>query len=332
MGEGWHRTSFALLIASIVTSEPAVAIPPPLPPSSHYGPVRFCADHSRFDVTADEAVSWTDYGATAAVTLVTLDYSVTVERFGEGLRAALPYRNFVRGRTTRIALADGHTADRFVIVDGNGDRSTGYVRQVADAGDLPLLFVSAQFDGGERDLALLRRFTVGTPDALNCAGQTWRDPAFTAGNDDRASFVSRSTVQGPALICGSGLAFALLAGETAPLYWPRGRSRGLISEVAGEDRYFNVSWPSVLPRARVTATTIGGRDLPIHVSRSDGDGGNRAYTIKPREGREGQNVTHFGIGIAGRGTEADDLAVLRRFESVAPDDRRCFRPSGDLGR
>lgn len=317
-----------------LTALPAAAIPPPPPPppTAHYGPVAFCTPYARFDVAEDEAVEWNPTAYGMAYSLLTIGYRVDAVPFDDpAIRAQPLYRDYARQQVSLVEMDDGSSAERFALSSPQLPRPPAYVRWAIGPNGrrVEWLFLSAQFDGSRRDLAILARFTLGTPTTLGCGAPTWTDAAFVADADPKAGLLSWHVARGPTLACRNGIGFAMEQGDTGEVAWP-GTGPAYVTQIRLGARTVKLRWPQA---ARPGPAQPGPLPAPGTMARivTETDTASpprwRAYMIEPQDVPPAARAAgRFGIEISGPGTAGQDVALLQRFQSVAMDDPRCFKP------
>jgi hypothetical protein len=304
--------------AIALASTAAVAIPPPLPSYSRYGPVTQCLNGYRVEVTGDEAVTL-DQGVMVLNDEFRLfldpertsrpesDRPVAVEV--PGLGQAQRYR--VAANRGRVSL---YTGDRDI---------TEYVLPANGGG--AVLVRSDRFDGSARDLELLARVAAVDPARDQCG--TFAPPDY-AGRSFAALYWSPVRHPGPGFHCQQGIGYPVAAGESTQRPWLQtnaqsdlhladGVALGLRGPTDPARRYRRTRGPIE------AGYELSTRELSAEV--------HELLLIVPesRRGRdEPAHLQQIAIQYA-PGQEAAAQAFARRLEFVGRNDRRC--PSATRG-
>jgi len=192
-----------LCALTMIAPLPSDALPPPPPPvHARYGPLMQCLDGYAIAASASEAMFSTPDGM-----------SLVGDREGMSLSREVidPHRLQVAvidvahlGRVTRFERLYRHPAKRIEYL------------LPARFGGPEMLARSLQFDGSNRDFAILRRISRVEPQSESC--RTFAAPDFH-GEDLDALYWSPATVAGPVYRCQNGIGYHVREGETVQLQW-----------------------------------------------------------------------------------------------------------------
>lgn len=289
----------------------AVAIPPPLPVHAAYGPLTQCLSGYRIDVAETEAVSVGDGLGFAS------------DQFSLSL---IPERTDLPPRASAIEVDVPGLGriNRHVVPAGSGQfgpaprgPATAYVLpKRGQAGTV--LVRSPQFDGSDRDLALLARIAPVDPARDRC-GQ-FAAPDY-AGETPEALYWSPVRHRGPRFHCQNGIGFPVGEAEALQLTW----ARDAWSRVHAGERRLVVLGPTVPARqaGRARGPVAAGYSPTINPNSEQLS----ILVLAAPPSRRANPPYNHQISIQFRpGDEAHARALAERLEFVDRNDRRC-RPA-----
>jgi len=201
------RAALASPLLAMVAPAPALAMPPPPPPiHARYGPLTQCLAGYAIAAGADEAI-------------VAMEDGIAVVGDRDSLQLAIDrgYSDRAQAPATMIEIAALGSVTRYALVHRGSppDQQFEYLLP-ARFGGRPVLAASRQFDGGDRDLALLGRISRVDPQGGSCGA--FAAPDF-AGEAAAASYWRPATAPGPAYHCQNGIGYEVRAGEALQLQW-----------------------------------------------------------------------------------------------------------------
>lgn len=305
-------------LLSLAMGAPLLALAEtPSPPRTHarYGPLTQCLDGYALSAGASEAISVAEN-----------DIAVTNDRFGMSLNRESGDPDRSRAQASEIEIESLGRVTRYENVRYGSALIRAEYLLPARFGSAPLVVRSHQFDGSERDLAMLGRVSRVEPQNQACL--VFAAPDFH-GEDVDALYWSPFTVAGPVYRCQNGIGYRVRAGEAIQLQWrlvmpwtiplSRVTSDGTRLTWDGPITYRNASTSVPLSRYRRSVGLWSGRWI-LSLSPPQAQMSRAELNRLPRERRYGDGVQiEFPAG-----KEAAARAFATRLEFVDIADPRCL--------
>ncbi|MBV9931207.1 MAG: hypothetical protein JO013_09715 [Alphaproteobacteria bacterium] len=229
----------------MVPAPGATTLPVPPEPRDYYGPVRACGDGFAFDAGPGEAYS--DAASVQALLVPggTLYLESWIYRGIDLSKVVVPLGAVELPGGPRLARLRVSWPDRPSEIVYHYDRG---------GGPLPILAIhSNRFDGSARDVDWLGRIAFGPAAKALCTSLPPSLRPSPERDDADAETLDPRPRAGPLTLCFAGLAFDLLAGETARLPWFPELKRFRLADRAGRRTDVDLRLWSPLARPRAGA-------------------------------------------------------------------------------